>query len=147
MPNVTPRPKAKKRKAARKSTSWNKDLATRGWSRKIRSVGRCELRDEYATPCDGELEAAHIIPRRYSATRTYEDNGIAACGFHHRYCFDAFPGDQARVVDKLRGDGTYQRLVARARGGIEALGVTPYVFWQNERARFELWDQTQEQTP
>lgn len=45
--------------------------------------GACRAGGTDATKCDGRLQAAHIVSRRYRATRWDETNAMALCGAHH----------------------------------------------------------------
>lgn len=141
---VEPVPKAKKRR----KPSTDKRAADELWSKLVRARGVCELAPFYDTPCDGEHQACHIVPRRYAATRTYLPNGLCACRHHHQR-MDAYEGaDKAALVDRIYGIGHYRMLVQRAQASIAGLGMTPLMFWREQRAVLsELWDQTQEQTP
>jgi hypothetical protein len=55
-----------------------------------------------AGPCQGRLEANHILPRSRcsKAERVDPANGNALCSFHHAWC-DSFPGP-AKAAGLLR---------------------------------------------
>lgn len=59
------------------------------------------------------LECAHIIGRRYSATRVDPDNALALCGLCHRHYTD-HPFAWENFVIKLRGRDEWDRLVAKS---------------------------------
>jgi len=51
-----------------------------------RRDGECKVRSWFpAVACNGNLQAAHIVSRRYHAIRWDQDNAIAACAAHHLY--------------------------------------------------------------
>lgn len=113
-----------------KSSAYGKGLrgkATRLHSLVIRSRGRCEN-------CGGvsNLQAAHIIPRRYAATRTDEANAFcldAKC--HMRFTEHA--DEWMAFVDSTIGRAEYDRLKAKAMAGVKANDL----FWQEEIERLE----------
>lgn len=133
MPEVTPTPKttARKRQVAKAST--HKTVATRLHSKLIRQNATCEYwtvdRD-----CYGDVQCAHIIRRARAATRSDLENAMALCAKHHQY-LDSHIFDLIRFVDLTRGEGTYDRLQAKADAGVAATGMSPLNFWKAERAR------------
>lgn len=56
--------------------------------RRCKERGRCEAYAILDGPCSGVLEWAHIISRRYIATRWREDNCLCLCSHHHRMITD-----------------------------------------------------------
>jgi predicted restriction endonuclease len=85
-------------------------------------------------PCAGQLQAAHIIRRRYAATRTDLENAICLCSRHHAY-LDSHLYDLICVTDLVYGIGHYHRLQKKADAGIAATGLSPLMFWRGERER------------
>lgn len=65
--------------AKKSSPKLQRLYADRIWSRIIRSRGQCERCGDITGP----FEAAHIIRRRYSHTRTVLDNGWCLCRACH----------------------------------------------------------------
>lgn len=55
------------------------------FSRKIRSVGICELRGADQIRCGGGLQCCHIITRSNLGLRYEENNAISGCEAHHVY--------------------------------------------------------------
>lgn len=78
----------------------------------IRSKGACERCGR--RPPDVQLQTAHIISRRYSATRTDENNAFCLCAADHRYYTD-WPKEFSDFVTEKLGDENYQRLKAKAQ--------------------------------
>jgi hypothetical protein len=139
MTEVTSVPKKSAAKKKREKASTHLEAATRLHSKIVRHQATCEVwsyfQDLYPYGgCFGDLQCAHVIRRRYSATRTDLDNALALCAKHHQY-LDSHVFDLIRFVDMTRGEGTYDRLQAKADAGLEATGVSPLLFWRAERAR------------
>lgn len=74
------------------------------WSRTIREHGCCE-----ACGSTWQLEAAHIIPRRFRATRWRRDNGLCLCHTCHQY-FEAGRRFFVRWVKDHIGEDKYREL-------------------------------------
>ena len=55
------------------------------WSQIIRARGHCELSGKDGIACAGNLQAAHLIGRRFHNTRWDLANGWALCQAHHVY--------------------------------------------------------------
>jgi 5-methylcytosine-specific restriction endonuclease McrA len=82
--------------------------ATRLHSLVVRSRGRCER----CGSANG-LQAAHIIPRRYAATRTDENNAWCLCaGCHMR--LTEWSEDHMAFVDLTLGRPAYDALKQKA---------------------------------
>lgn len=94
------------------------------FSRIVRSRGRCEY-----PGCDspGPYDTAHIIGRRYSATRCDEANAICACRTHHQL-IDTWDGEKRLLV----GDEMYDALRLKAEAGIDGSSSN---FWAAEVER------------
>jgi len=96
-------------------------------SRIIRRHQQCERCHDTTGPFD----CAHIVRRRYSATRCDEDNSWCLC----RSCHVKVDGDPAEfidLVDATIGRDKYQELRTKANGGH---GTTSTLFWRGERER------------
>lgn len=93
-----------------------KGKATRLHAQLVRSRGRCEACAVGWEPMPispGPLECAHIISRRYSATRTDETNAFALCSSHHRY-FGLWGMEFARFIESKIGVEGYDALKDKA---------------------------------
>jgi len=91
-----------------------KEKATALHSRLVRARGRCEHCGAASEP----LECAHIVSRRYSATRCDLDNGVCLCGPCHSH-FTAHPDEWKGWI----GEERWGRLTERAR-------PTPRMDWR-----------------
>lgn len=80
------------------------------------------------------LQCMHIMSRRYSATRTAEDNAIAGCGRCHRiYTRDGTAW--ARFLLRIRTLDDLDGLYARAANGVNQ--KFPEGFWYAEYLRLK----------
>lgn len=103
-----------------------KAKATRLHSELVRSRGRCER----CGRTDKALQCAHIIGRRYSATRTDERNAWALCaGCHMR--LTEHPDEHMQFVAQTIGMDAFHEMKTRALAGVKANDA----FWQAEAAR------------
>lgn len=138
MTEVTSVPKKSARKKKVEKASTHREAATRLHSKIVRHQAVCEWEVTWGPArvdgCFGDVQCAHIIRRARSATRTDLDNAMALCAKHHQY-LDSHIFDLIRFVDLTRGEGTYDRLQAKADAGIAATGMSPLLFWRAERAR------------
>jgi hypothetical protein len=127
--NVTPRPKTTRRR----KPSTDKEAATRLHSKIVRARGVCEYAAAYtglAPDCDGPLQCAHIIRRRYARTQTDLNNALCLCAKHHAW-LDLHLADFIHWV----GEDRYRELQHKADAGIQATGLSTLMFWRGERAR------------
>ena len=109
--------------ARRKGAPGKADLL---FSRIVRSRGRCQFCwDREAT------DTAHIVKRRYSATRCIEDNAWALCRSCHIET-EQWPVKFLRLVDETIGRDRYDELVRIAHAGLQ---VPSKVFWPAEVER------------
>lgn len=108
--------------ARRKGPAGKADML---FSRIIRSRGACQFCGAQAT------DTAHIVKRRYSATRCMEDNAWALCRSCHIET-EQWPVKFLRLVDETIGRERYDELVQIAHAGI---AVSSKVFWQAEVER------------
>lgn len=93
-----------------------KGKATRLHAELVRSRGKCEACAVGWSPMPksaGPLECAHIISRRYSATRTDEHNAFALCSSHHRH-FTLWGVEFARFIESKIGVAGYDALKTKA---------------------------------
>lgn len=95
------------------------------FSRIVRSRGACQSCGKSAT------DTAHIVKRRYSATRCLEDNAWALCRSCHIET-EQWPVRFLRLVDDTIGRERYDELVQQANAG---LSVPSKVFWAGEVER------------
>jgi hypothetical protein len=97
------------------------------FSRIVRSRASCER-------CGGQAtDTAHIIGRRYSATRCLEENAWALCRRCHQ-----ITGDQAfEFVRLVRGTVTEDRYWKLHEMALAGIPTTAKLFWENEVARLE----------
>lgn len=102
-----------------------KGKATRLHSLVVRSRGRCEC-------CGGTnvLQAAHIIPRRFAATRTDETAAWCLCASCHFKTTEHADLHMDLVVQTIGMDRFYE-LKARAEAGVK----TNDSFWLAECSR------------
>lgn len=108
-----------------------KGKADRLFSLIIRSEGMCRSCGEREYR---KLQCAHVIPRRYSVTRTDESNAMALCwSCHRRFTDDPFAW--VSFIFSTLGEAEYDRLKVKAREGV---GVK--VDWEAEAARLDaIW--------
>lgn len=99
-----------------------KAKATRLHSQVVRQRGRCERCGSHTN-----LQAAHIIGRRYNATRTDTTNAWCLCATCHFRLTDHPDEHMAFVADTIGLDAFFV-LKLRAEAGVKANDA----FWQGE---------------
>lgn len=99
------------------------------FSRIVRSRGVCERCGDRTGPFD----TAHIVRRRYSATRCVEANAWCACRPCHRM-IDGWPDVFMNLVDLTIGRDQYEELCRDAHEGIP---LSSKLWWAAERERLE----------
>jgi hypothetical protein len=99
------------------------------YSRLVRSRGQCERCGNDAGPFD----TAHIVRRRYSATRCLEDNAWCLCRPCHR-TVDEWANELMWQVERTIGVPRYKELCKLAQSGT---GMTSKLFWKQTRNRLE----------
>ena len=112
-----------------KSNGWGKGpkgKATRLHSLVVRSRGRCER----CGTTEKALQCAHIIGRRYSATRTDETNAWALCAACHMRLTE-HPDEHMHFVAQTIGMDRFHELKSKALAGVK----TNDAFWQAEADR------------
>lgn len=90
-----------------------KAKADRLFSQLIRSRGYCERCRELGYAQRGPLQTAHIISRRFSGTRTDEENAWCLCAGCHLDC-TLFAGLHMAFVEMTIGEDAYWRLYHKA---------------------------------
>lgn len=104
-----------------------KGKATRLHSLVVRTRGRCERCDQTDY---SKLQCAHIIPRRYAATRTDEQAAWCLCAACHMRLTEN-PDEHMALVAETIGMERFYELKARAERGVK----TSAAFWQAEIER------------
>lgn len=99
------------------------------FSRIVRSRGKCERCGDTRGPFD----TAHIVKRRYSATRCIEDNAWCLDRTCHR-TVDEWANELMDLVDRTIGRERYIELCITAQAGHQ---TTSTLFWRAERERLE----------
>lgn len=95
------------------------------FSRLVRSRGRCQRCTREAT------DTAHIVKRRYSATRCVEDNAWALCRSCHQLT-EQWPHEFMKLVEATIGLARYEELYRLAQAGIP---TSSKMFWRGEVER------------
>jgi hypothetical protein len=98
------------------------------FSRIVRSRGACERCGREGT------DTAHIVKRRYSATRCVEDNAWCLCRGCHKLT-EEFPHEFMWQVERTIGVDRYLALVRQANDGIGTWNSKLY--WANEVDRLK----------
>ena len=102
-----------------------KTKATTLHSKLVRTAGRCER----CRSVTGQLHCAHIVGRRYAATRTDENNAWCLCSSCHRYLTEN-PHEHVRFAVQTRGEDGYDALIQKAYASVGL--VMKAAFWQSE---------------
>ena len=111
-----------------RSTTYGKGArgkATRLHAELVRSRGRCER-----CGSTSNLQCAHIIPRRFAATRTDETNAWCLCAACHMRLTE-HPDEHMAFVAQTVGMDAFYALKTRALTGVKATQG----FWLDECAR------------
>lgn len=94
----------------------------------VRSRGRCER----CGKTDVRLECAHIVSRRYAATRSDENGAWCLCSYCHRYLTEN-PYEHVQFAIKTLGEDGYRKLLDKAYATVgQRLGEA---FWKSECER------------
>lgn len=93
-----------------------KGKATRLHAEIIRSRGYCESCGKSAA--EAQIQCAHIISRRYGATRTLLCNAYALCAGCHFY-FGQWPREFSRFISTTFAGDIYEQLKQTARATIK----------------------------
>ncbi len=112
--------------AARKGDAGLADILA---GRIVRSRGRCQYPE-----CNRyDVVWAHLIRRRYSATRCLEDAAAALCPTHHDLV-DNWPHEMLKLVQATIGEDRYYELTQIANAGHP---FTAALFWASEVDRLK----------
>lgn len=93
----------------------------------IRSQGYCEANGKDNISCSAQLQTAHIITRKRSATRTDLRNAFCLCFAHHRFYTD-YPRQFSRFITDSWAQAHYDTIHAKSL-------IPTKVDW-NERSNF-----------
>lgn len=128
--------RSSKRKAPTAAALKKKATALHSQYVRARAGYRCErCRRAY-----GQMQCAHIVSRRYAATRTAELNAWCLCAACHRYLTEN-PFEHVQFAHQTIGEGVYAALRATAYDGTGQ--VMKADFWAREVARLtELLERT-----
>ena len=96
------------------------------FSRIVRSRGACERCGRPGT------DTAHIVGRRFSATRCAEDNAWCLCRSCHRIT-GTWADEFMALADGTIGNDRYEALRRQAEAGI--VGQTSLMFWRDSLQR------------
>lgn len=111
--------------ARRKGDAGKADML---YSRLVRSRGQCErCGDTY-----GPFDTAHIVRRRYSATRCVEDNAWCLCRKGCHPTVDEWRHEFMALVERTIGVERYEELCRDAQEGIP---VSSKLWWAAEVER------------
>lgn len=127
-PNFKTDPEPKKKRRRQPTSVRYKNKATRLWGEYV------HLRDRVCVACgrgDGKLDAHHILPRTFMATRTDESNGVLLCASHHQLGRESVHQDPQFAVElytRLLGVDGYAALRKKAYDG----GKFGADFWRGE---------------
>lgn len=91
-----------------------KRMADALWSQVVKLQQQCELRIVYPHECKAPLEAMHMIPRTFAATRWLPINGVCGCSAAHLY-FTKRPELWSATCLDLWGSEVFRNLWATAR--------------------------------
>lgn len=125
--DVTPLPKAGKKRRQKTDARKLKDQADRLCGLLVRSRGRCER-------CGAvqNLQWAHIIRRNYAATRTNPEAAWCLCASCH-WLTEKEADEFMALVERTIGLDKFRDLKATAKAGVK----TSAAFWQGEVNRLE----------
>lgn len=114
-----------------------KGKATRLHSLVVRAAGVCA---RCGTMDYGRLQCAHIVPRRYTATRTDETAAWCLCAGCHLVTTE-HAHEHMDLVDRTIGRDRFDELMMRARAGQKSSAS----YWLGECSRLQaLLDEIEE---
>lgn len=122
---VTPIPKGKTKPKRGQSAASLKKKATALHSMVVRA--RAGYRCERCSTTEGQMQCAHIVGRRYTATRCDPMNAWCLCASCHRHLTEN-PHEHVWFAAKTRGEAGYRQLVDEAYAGRGL--VMGAVFWR-----------------
>jgi len=82
----------------------------------VRSIGHCEAQGYNDIQCSPQLQCAHIVTRKRSATRTDFRNAYCLCHNHHRFYTD-FPREFSKFITTTWAQDTYEEIYEKSRIG------------------------------
>lgn len=83
------------------------------FSQIIRSLGYCEAEGCHGRACSSQLQTAHIVTRKRSATRTDTRNAFCLCFAHHRFYTD-YPREFSRFITNTWAAEHYDAVYAKS---------------------------------
>ena|SRR3990167_7694357 len=83
------------------------------FSRVIRSQGFCEAEGYDDHRCSSQLQTAHIVTRKRSATRTDTRNAFCLCFAHHRFYTD-YPRQFSRFITTTWAQDYYETVYQKS---------------------------------
>lgn len=95
--------------------------ATKLHAEVVRARGRCER----CGNANAAFQCAHIIPRRYAATRTDPNNAWCLCAGCHLRTTE-WASEHMALIERTIGLVQYEELRVRAEAGVKANDL----FWQ-----------------
>jgi hypothetical protein len=110
-----------------RGTGYLRDRATKLHSKVVRTRGSCQRCGESRYD---RLQCAHIVPRRFNATRTDEANAWCLCGDCH-FTVDTWSAEKVNLVEDTIGIDAYWQLRAKAEAGQQSRAA----FWRSEIRR------------
>ena len=119
------------KKPRQRTISAMKNEATSLHSQLVRSRGVCENCGNAWRTTGSKLECAHIVSRRFAATRTDETNAFCLCTRCHMH-FTEWPLEFRDFVVAKVGQAHYDALKAKAQAGAPR---PVRAFWESEVAR------------
>lgn len=97
---------------AKRNTSTLKNKADKLFGQIIRSRGRCQRCDRQ--PPEVSLQCAHILSRRFTATRWDENNALCLCAGCHFWAHNN-PIEFTKLVEGILGTENLEKLLEKAR--------------------------------
>jgi len=99
------------------------------FSKIICSAGSCEAEGYGGRRCSNQLQAAHIVTRGRSATRTDTRNAFCLCFAHHRWFHD-YPREFSKFITQTWAQEYYDRIYQKS--------ITPAkVNWKERHERLK----------
>lgn len=83
------------------------------FSQIIRSIGRCEAEGYAGRRCSNQLQAAHIVTRGRSSTRTDLRNAFCLCFAHHRFFHD-YPREFSKFITGTWAQDHYDHIYQKS---------------------------------
>lgn len=106
----------------RPSASAQRALADRLFRDLIRARGYCEVAGLDRITCNGNLQTAHLVSRRYLSVRWDQQGAVCACAAHHVY-YTHHPLEWDLVCQAMLGPRKWEEFKRRA---VDARGAPDY---------------------